>query len=457
MRKSIAVRVALIAILAGAVVLAMPGGALDASDQVIEGLDDDVCPRIVREALELAAKGCEATGRNEACYGHTDLEAQPQPEVESFVFTEAGDIVKVSQMRSLRLGEMNEQAQTWGIALLRVQANLPDSSPENVTVVLFGDTQITDNTPETLVLPAYVAAGQNVNARRYPNSTSAVLMSLPPGTEVQATGRLADSSWLRILLPETGQTAWVFASLMASDEDLSALAVVSSGSEMLRPMQAFTLQSGVDDAPCVEAPQSGLIIQTPDGVGQVTFLVNEVDIQVGSSAFLQAAPGQQMNVAAISGTVTVTANGVTQVVPAGTVVSIPLEGTTASGPPGLPPAYPADLVQALPVSLLPNPVTPAAPYVPPAVVVPVQPGVPGQPAPTAAPGQPVIPGQPVVPGQPVPTTVPGQPVPTTAPGEPTPPPPPTSPPPPTPEPTCIPWHGGGQSQPPPGHGYCGAP
>ena len=48
---------------------------------------------------------------------------------------------------------------------------------------------------------------------------------------------------------------------------------------LYNPMQAFYFQSGVD-AMCPAAPDSGMLIQTPEGVGEVTFLINEVDISL---------------------------------------------------------------------------------------------------------------------------------------------------------------------------------
>jgi pimeloyl-ACP methyl ester carboxylesterase len=52
-------------------------------------------------------------------------------------------------------------------------------------------------------------------------------------------------------------------------------------------MQAFTFRAGLGDAPCAQAPESGILIQTPEGAGQVTLNFNGVEIVLGSTVVLQ--------------------------------------------------------------------------------------------------------------------------------------------------------------------------
>lgn len=124
-------------------------------------------------------------------------------------------------------------------------------------------------------------------------------------------------------------------------------------SSQFEPMQAFYFTSGVDDSPCEEAPDSGILIQTPEGAGEITLLVNEVNIDLGSTAYLQAQPGAEMVVNTIEGQATITSAGTTVTSPAGTRVRIPLDTTgLASGAPGNPEPYVNANLQSLPVVLL---------------------------------------------------------------------------------------------------------
>ncbi len=231
------------------------------------------CPAIVETALAATGAACAGMGRDQACYGHALIAAEAQPGVEDFVFTQAGDVVNVAAIRALWLGGMDVNAGLWGVGLLRLRADLPETLPgEAATVVLFGSV--------------------------------AVLRDDSAG-------------------PEYG------------------------------PLQAFYLTTGLHDAPCAAAPDSGILIQTPQGGGTVTLRVNAVTVALGSTVYVQALPGGELVIYVLEGSARVEAFGAAATVPAGSVVRVPLDGNgTASGPPGTPEAFDAASLAALPVGLL---------------------------------------------------------------------------------------------------------
>src|SRR5258705_11860560 len=95
---------------------------------------EKTCPEIVQAAIAATDAQCSTTGRNQACYGNVNLEAIPQPGIDNFSFSTPGDIVAVSDIENLTLSSKVEESGEWGIALLQLQANLPDSLPgQNVT------------------------------------------------------------------------------------------------------------------------------------------------------------------------------------------------------------------------------------------------------------------------------------------------------------------------------------
>ena len=222
------------------------------------------CPVIVSEALEATDASCADTGRNEACYGNIQITAIPKADAEDFTFEQQGDRVSVSNVESLLLSELNEDTGAWGVALLRVQANIPDTLPgQNVTFLLFGDVEIS-------------------------NSGDA--------------------------------------------------------------MEAFVFRSGIGDAPCEEAPDSGILISTPEGAGEIELTANGVDITLGSTAYLQAEASESMDIAVLEGQGTVSAEGQSRIVEAGMQVSVPLdEDLMAAGPPGEPEPIAERLTQTLPL------------------------------------------------------------------------------------------------------------
>jgi hypothetical protein len=325
-------------------------------------LAQDSCPAIVQAALTATNDACGSTGRNQACYGNIALAAEAQANVPDFSFTAAGDIADIAAIKTLILSSLSLTDNTWGVALMSVQANLPDTLPgQNVTMLLFGNVEIV-NTVEQLTTLAMTATG-GVNVRLRPTTNANVLSSLTRGAAVTATGRLADSSWIRIKLPDDSRgTGWVSAQFLQSADDVNTLNVVDAEAQLFGPMQSFYFKSGVGDAPCAEAPESGILIHTPKGVGQVNLTANGVDISLGSTVYVQAVPGDYMTVSTIEGDVSIQAFNVAQAVPAGTVARIPLDANgIASGPPEFPQPYEQAHVTALPVSILPEAVTIAAP------------------------------------------------------------------------------------------------
>ena len=62
------------------------------------------------------------------------------------------------------------------------------------------------------------------------------------------------------------------------------------------PMQAFYLKTGSKATSCEEAPNDGLLVQTPEGIAEVRLWINEVKIRLGSTAFIQSSPGNSMTI-----------------------------------------------------------------------------------------------------------------------------------------------------------------
>lgn len=246
---------------------------------------EDACPVIVQTALSTVESWCADTRRNQACYGNLALVAQARDSVTDFQFSQPGDIADLAAIQTITLDALDTTTETWGVALLRAQANLPDTLPgQNVTLLLFGD------------------------------------------VEIRNQGGMSDESG-------------------------------SYGD-----MQAFYFRTGIADAPCSAAPESGILIQTPNSAERITLNINEAVVTLGSTAFLQAVPGDAMRVSILEGTGEVTAGGASVAVPAGTQVSVPLDGDgRADGVPSYPVAYTTDQADALPVVMLPEVVEVAEP------------------------------------------------------------------------------------------------
>jgi hypothetical protein len=123
------------------------------------------------------------------------------------------------------------------------------------------------------------------------------------------------------------------------------------------PMQAFYLQTGIGDAPCETAPDSGVMIQTPDGVETVSFNINGVDVEIGSTVLFQAQPDAEMTISPIEGAAVIELEGEAFSAIAGTSLRIPIGADLRpSGLPPLPESYTLRDVQGLPVGLMQRPI-----------------------------------------------------------------------------------------------------
>lgn len=324
--------------------------------------NNEDCPILVESALNAADAACTGIGRNEACYGNIVIDAQTRDANVSF--DDRGDVAGIVNISSMSLGAMNVARDEWGVALMRVQANLPDSLPgSNVTFVLFSDVVIEDagydpdNPPDTV---SNATALESANIRNGPATDFEVIDSIVEGAEIVVNGRNETGDWLRIELPGSPRLGWIFAPLVTLESDVSLLNVAQPGDETqdteFGPMQAFYFRSGIGDAPCTEAPDSGMLIQTPEGRTRVDLNINGVDVQLGSTAYLTAGEGANgnidFNIHMVEGEARVEAEGVAQFVRAGQMLSVPM--TPDYNPAGQPtPPMPYDGRQAsLPLRLL---------------------------------------------------------------------------------------------------------
>lgn len=255
---------------------------------------DDECPSLVETALTATDSVCDATGRNQVCYGNISVLATAREGVDDFVFEQQGDIVDVVAVDKLALSSMNTDTEEWGVILMRLQANLPDTAPgQNVTLLLFGDVEIEN----------------------------------------------------AVDIPE-------------DEEDTDA-------DNLLNPMQAFVFKSGISDAPCDDAPDSGILIQTPEGSGKIELQANGVDITLASSIYVQAEVADDMVIHVVEGFAVIEAQGVSRTVPAGAQVSIPLDDDLQPvGEPGDPEPYEMANLSALPVGYLEREIAIAPPATP---------------------------------------------------------------------------------------------
>jgi hypothetical protein len=100
---------------------------------------------------------------------------------------------------------------------------------------------------------------------------------------------------------------------------------------------------------------SGLLVQTPEGVEEISFNINGVDVQMGSTVLFQADADAGMTVSTLEGAAFIAADDGVQLIPPGASSRIRLARTLlANGAPEIPTSYENKLkaLRALPLRLL---------------------------------------------------------------------------------------------------------
>jgi uncharacterized protein YgiM (DUF1202 family) len=320
------------------------------------------CPTLVKQALAATDTICHDTGKNEACYGNIRLKATPISGTENFTFSQPGDHVNLSDIKSLQLSPMTIDTGEWGVALMKVEASTATTKPSNVTLLAFGDVTLENTVPKPTNINVSVKGKDPLNVRLLPNPNAGVIGTVKPQQPVTAVERLDDNSWLRVKFSDSEQTGWIKTDFLDTTSDINKLNVVKANQPHYQPMQAFTFKSGSESQNCAEIPKDGLIIQTPEGAGEVQLWINQVVVKLGSTVYFQAQPAGDMTVTTVEGHATVIAMGVTQTAVAGSSVRIKLDADmNVIAPPTPPQAYTMNDVANLPVENLSRKITIHAP------------------------------------------------------------------------------------------------
>jgi hypothetical protein len=98
------------------------------------------CEELLGKAMDASYDGCEMIGSNQICYGNFDVTAQLVAESVA-QFASLGDTIPINQLVTLNTAPMDVYHDIWGIAVFKLQANMPGTIPgQNVTFLVFGDT-----------------------------------------------------------------------------------------------------------------------------------------------------------------------------------------------------------------------------------------------------------------------------------------------------------------------------
>lgn len=272
------------------------------------------CDIDVGTIIQRVTDECADMDENEVCYGNRDVMAQPRINTINFVFEQPGDRADLYNITSLVVTSVDTSDDQWGVAQMRLQVGSENGS-RDVTMLLFGRFEIENAVENTATVRIRMISFQQDMHQR-PDLTSPVLATVESHVLLDAVGRLADSSWLRVENPENGIVGWIENAgleLVNSADSIGLLPVQDPDVPYYSAMQAFYFENGSSDLGCDTIASDGLLIQTPEGQARISLLINEVSIELmstqlddsptGSTAFIQADSdqSQSMSVDVIDG------------------------------------------------------------------------------------------------------------------------------------------------------------
>jgi hypothetical protein len=142
------------------------------------------CTVLIQKAIEASGKACDATKPNTACYGNRTIFAELAPSFTG-TFDKLGDMVDITQLLRLSAAPMNIEKQDWGIVIMKVLANLPNSLPgQTITMVVFGNTNFNKDAGD---LHAFYFASTPGGLTCQAAPADGIMINVPNGTGVNFT------------------------------------------------------------------------------------------------------------------------------------------------------------------------------------------------------------------------------------------------------------------------------
>jgi hypothetical protein len=276
---------------------------------VTQALAQGDCPALVTQALTALDANCEGLGRNTACYGYNRVSASFIEAVADDYFAVPSDTTAIDILEEIQTTAMDVALDQWGVAIMSVQASLPDSLPgQSLTFVLLGDTQVSNAVaPENAFQPATaieVVTNVDANIRSGAGTNFNALGAVDSGTTLSADALNADGTWVRVAYAE--KPAWVFRELLNATPEIDVLPVLDGNQRT--PMQAFYLRTGVGDMACAEAPQDTLMVQGPKGI-KVDLTANGAHIRIGSTVLFNTPAPDVLEITVLDGEAVVVGGG----------------------------------------------------------------------------------------------------------------------------------------------------
>lgn len=244
----------------------------------------DECTARISAQIANAGLTCANVELAALCYGSGAQSIESDIEVE---YQEPGSSVDLGEIRTLTISSREE---AFGLAVLRPRLNLADSG---VLMLAFGDVQIanlSEQSSDFVTFDVTVRDRSGTNVRAEPREDTAISDVWEWGREALAIGRSVDGAW--VLAAADNARGWIPAQRLDADYDWMLLRVAAVDEALTPPystaMQAFSLITGVNDAPCAGTPDSGVLLQTPEVDIEAEMIIFDREITFNGTLLVQS-------------------------------------------------------------------------------------------------------------------------------------------------------------------------
>lgn len=322
---------------------------------------ESACPALQQTAFDNIVAHCAEQEAGALCLGQATVSPVLRgPARTVALLNEPGGSISIAEIDWLSI---SSEDKTWGAARALFPAYAGDDlEARNAALLAFGNVALflPEPAPQPPVLAdVKVTAAQGANLRALPSTDARVIAKLTASRELKAIAQNPSGGWLQIYAaPEL--RGWISESVVSAPlEPMPTLDAEADIAPLWLPWQRFDFRSGMNDAPCDDAPESGILLQTAEFAAPRQFVINGARLLLSGTAWLQAQVSSGMLVHVLDGRGRLSAAGGAVALSSGNYSRIALEQTdddalTPASPPAKPEAYRYHELSRLPIQALPD-------------------------------------------------------------------------------------------------------